>query len=721
MPTLETPAPSRSPAFAPWRADAHRLAQALLKRYLSRYWYRAAQGAGSLSDLFVTIEEVSAELEVGKAKPPIALPDAEALDGQIVDLRTRLSQRLEAHEDLPPARLGRFAQLDATALELVTLLATLEGSPGLLRVCTFAWADFAVKQPTAGFLLELLADDEAHRADLEDALAPDAALRRLRLVQLGEDRRWQPATPLLLRPIFVPDAVRRCLSGRPILDESYTPGAVSLEMSGPGPKELVIPDPVRFGRLLGPLAQGRDTAPVLLVGAPGSGRRTLARAYALMAKRPLFCINTAALPWEVEPFETQLAAALRDGFLLGALILIRAEPLGDRNDRRGGALARLLRAFDVPVVLTADRLSVAHIAALVPHARSLSMDEPPTPVRTRLYAQLLEKHAFEVPPGQVMGLADMYKLRPGDLDRALRDVRVELGDTATLDTVRFDQAIRRQIRTHLADLATFTSTTQTWDDLIIEEEVHGSLMEILAHARFRTRVFEEWGFARKLGSKGRGLSCLFSGPPGTGKTMSAALIAKELGLDMYQVDLSRIVDKYVGETEKNLARLFDEASRVPVVLLFDEADSLFAKRTKVESSNDRYANLEVNFLLQRMEAYEGISILTTNLGTGIDQAFKRRLRFRLHFDLPKEEERLKLWRSMVPPGLALDPDLDWIGLARQWEMSGALIRNSMVRAAFLAAAQNTPLTTALLHQAARSELIEMGRLGSGTSKGAALV
>jgi len=232
------------------------------------------------------------------------------------------------------------------------------------------------------------------------------------------------------------------------------------------------------------------------------------------------------------------------------------------------------------------------------------------------------------------------------------------------------------------------------------------------HARFRQRVFEEWGFSRKIGSRGRGLGCLFSGPPGTGKTMTATLIAQELGLDLYQVDLSRIVDKYVGETEKNLARLFDEASRVPVVLLFDEADSLFATRTKVESSNDRYANLEVNYLLQRMEVHDGISILTTNLGTGIDQAFKRRLRFRIHFELPEADEREVLWRSMVPPGLAVSPDVDWSGLAKKWELSGALIRNAMLRAAFIAASRASDLNNEILQRATRAELIEMGRLGS---------
>jgi len=183
-----------------------------------------------------------------------------------------------------------------------------------------------------------------------------------------------------------------------------------------------------------------------------------------------------------------------------------------------------------------------------------------------------------------------------------------------------------------------------------------------------------------------------------------------LGLDLFLVDLSRIVDKYVGETEKNLARLFDEASQLPVVLLFDEADSLFAARTKVESSNDRYANLEVNFLLQRMERFEGISILTSNMATSIDPAFKRRLRFRLHFELPDAADRERMWRAMIPATCQVEANIDWSELAHRWELSGALIRNAALRAAFLAAARGVAVSEELLTIATRSELEEMGRL-----------
>ena len=691
--------------------DLRRRCRTLLSRYLQRYWYRAVQGGGTLGDLFVTVEEVSAELEVGTQRPPVAFPPPEQVEARLAEMRADARRRRSESPELPLSRLGADVQLDEDALELLAVLAALQDAPGLMRACTFAWADFSTKQATAGFLVELLADDAAHRDRLVRALAPDAPLRRLRLVQLGDDRRWQPGTPLLQRPVIVPDAVTRFLVGQPVAGELYPPGAVRLETEGPKPDELVLHEGERVGTLLTTAAR-REGPQLLLIGERGSGRRTIARAHALAAGRGLWVIDLAALPWEVDPFEQQLAAALRDGLLAGALVLVRCEALDDRTDRRPPILGRLLRTMGVPVVLGARPVNVPHLTRVLPEMRVANLSDGPVEVRTRLYARLLRQNGYAAPAPQLAALVDGYRLRPGDLERVLTDVRVSAGDGGDLDSHHFDRAVRRQIRTNLTDLASPVTTTQRWEDLVVDDEQRELIEEILAHARHKTQVFDDWGFGRKLGSRGRGLSCLFSGPPGTGKTMTATLIAQALDLDLYQVDLSRIVDKYVGETEKNLARLFDEASRVPVVLLFDEADSLFANRTKVESSNDRYANLEVNYLLQRMETHEGISILTTNLGTGIDQAFKRRLRFRLHFDMPGPEEREVLWRRMIPPGVELSDDIDFATLARKWEMSGAIIRNAMVRAAFLAAAREAPLTQALLTRAARAELIELGRLGS---------
>jgi SpoVK/Ycf46/Vps4 family AAA+-type ATPase len=211
-------------------------------------------------------------------------------------------------------------------------------------------------------------------------------------------------------------------------------------------------------------------------------------------------------------------------------------------------------------------------------------------------------------------------------------------------------------------------------------------------------------------STARGVTALFQGGPGTGKTLVASAIANELGMDLYRVDLSRIMSKWIGETEQNLAKLFDAAEDGHIIVLFDEADSLFAKRTEVKSSVDRYANLEVNYLLQRLDSFEGIAILTTNFGTSIDNAFKRRLSFRLTFPFPDDEAREALWRSHLPPQVPKTGDFDLAELARKYRLSGGYIRNAALRAAFLAAEELSALTQDHLERAIKAEFREIGKI-----------
>jgi SpoVK/Ycf46/Vps4 family AAA+-type ATPase len=268
-------------------------------------------------------------------------------------------------------------------------------------------------------------------------------------------------------------------------------------------------------------------------------------------------------------------------------------------------------------------------------------------------------------------------------------------------------ALRVQLERKLLGLAQRIETKQTWDDLVLPIDQFDLLMELVARVKHRRQVLEEWGFAAKVG-KGLGLSVLLSGPPGTGKTMIAGLLARELGLDLYQVDLSKIVSKYIGETEKQLAALFEAAESGHAIVLFDEADSLFGKRTEVKSSNDRYANLEVNYLLQRMEAFSGISILTTNHETAIDKAFQRRLALHVRVPMPDEEQRELLWRTMFPARAKRAEGLDLTRLAAEFQMSGGYIKNAVLRAAYLAADEGGPIGDQHLRRAARAEYEAMG-------------
>jgi SpoVK/Ycf46/Vps4 family AAA+-type ATPase len=263
----------------------------------------------------------------------------------------------------------------------------------------------------------------------------------------------------------------------------------------------------------------------------------------------------------------------------------------------------------------------------------------------------------------------------------------------------------------LGNFAKRVNVTQTWDDLVLPQDQLDAVTELVARIRQRRTVYEQWGFAAKVG-KGLGVSALFSGPPGTGKTMVAALIARELGLELYQVDMGKVVSKWIGETERNLGELFDAAEAGHAILLFDEADSLFGKRTEVKSSNDRYANLETNYLLQRLESFTGICVLTSNHEANIDPAFQRRLSLHLRFEVPDIDERAQLWRAMLPSAAPVEALLDFTRLAKRFAMTGGYIRNAALRAAFLAADEGSSITAAHLERAAQLEYEGMGKIVS---------
>jgi SpoVK/Ycf46/Vps4 family AAA+-type ATPase len=249
----------------------------------------------------------------------------------------------------------------------------------------------------------------------------------------------------------------------------------------------------------------------------------------------------------------------------------------------------------------------------------------------------------------------------------------------------------------------------TWDDIVLPPDCMEQLRDICRHVRHRARVYEEWGFAGKL-ALGKGLNVLFAGPSGTGKTMAAEVIALELGLELYKIDLSMVVSKYIGETEKNLARIFAEAATSNAILFFDEADALFGKRSEVHDAHDRYANIEIGYLLQQMEEYEGVVILATNLRKNMDEAFVRRMHVAVEFPFPDEASRRRIWEQIWPAATPRGPELDLAGLARRFELAGGNIRNVALAAAFLAADDGRVVDMHHLLSATQREYRKMGKV-----------
>ena len=253
------------------------------------------------------------------------------------------------------------------------------------------------------------------------------------------------------------------------------------------------------------------------------------------------------------------------------------------------------------------------------------------------------------------------------------------------------------------------ATSMVWDDLVLAERTWLELEEALSFVRQRKRLLDDWGFGRKI-ARGRGTAVLFSGPPGTGKTCTAEILAAELGMDLFKIDTSRLIDKYIGETEKHLDRLFRMARNDVAALLFDEAEALFGRRVRVESSTDRYANMQTTVLLQRIEEAEGLILLTTNSVGDIDEAFRRRLTFHVQFPMPDVQARSELWEALLPPEAPVARDVDFDRLAEDFELSGGNIKNAILRAAAQAAEDDAQITGAYLQDAAKQQYRALGKL-----------
>jgi hypothetical protein len=468
---------------------------------------------------------------------------------------------------------------------------------------------------------------------------------------------------------------------------------------------------------LGAWLAGSEPLTIVLDGAIGSGRRT---AVALATDRTVVSIDAALLsPGAACP---ALLALRREVALRDAIpVIANLDELWSTLPPRDAtilAFAELLDRFPMPVVITVGR------AGLEVPTRRRAILRQAWPVPDAVTRRTLWAHALDgaMADGQLDTLSMRYALGAGGIKTAVAAARHRSripSSTGTSPTfAQISAGVQDSIAERLGELAQRVVVRQSWDELMLPPDTMDDVRMLIARIRHSHNVLETWNFKQKL-ARGTGVAALFSGPPGTGKTMVAGLIARELDLELYQVDLSRIVSKWVGETEKQLAKVFEAAEAGHALLLFDEADALFAKRSaEVKSAVDRYANLEVNYLLQRVESFGGVVVLTTNLDNSIDPALRRRLASHIVFGQPERGEQVKLWHSMLATGAPLQPGLDIDELVEEFEeMSGANIRNAVLAAAFLASEEGTVIGFEHLRRAARGEYRAMGHvLGRDSSR-----
>lgn len=543
-------------------------------------------------------------------------------------------------------------------------------------------------------LLRLRRDD---RVAVLSTLDPERPLVAWRLVEIGPaDHSDASATNRSIQPTF---GLIELLGGKPGPSSSLQRHA-RLVCAQPTLDDLVLAPGLRstVERMCTASSAGRPPWTVLW-GIAGTGKTELSARIAAHANQPLFVFDVMAADKAARPELLRLAQ--RDALALGAALYLGPLTVGDDTT----ALVRRLDRYPGAVFLGVETARPPNLR-LDQAVRELEVGLPDEQGRTMLWQRAVEggpsegldtlARSFHLSPGEILAVGSEATTIASSECRA-----VTYGDLRS--------GIERRLRNSLQDLAWRIDVRVRWSDLVLPPDGRGRVEEFIARRAFAHKVYGEWGFGDRL-ERGRGSIALFSGPPGTGKTMLAGLIAKGLGLDLYQVDLSQIQSRWIGETEKQLGRVFDLAERAHAVLLFDEADSLLSRRTDVETSNDRYANANVNYLLQRLEQYTGIVVLTTNKDAALDDALQRRLTLHLRLDVPEIPEREQLWRSFLPQGVPRDHDLDLDALAREFELTGGLIKNVVVRAAFLAAREDCKLGTVLLRRAATLELEDMGRV-----------
>ncbi len=610
----------------------------------------------------------------------------------------------------PPMPEGAPAALDTLAAlfglspferAIVVLCAGIELDATFAPLCAAAQGDPQRTYPTFSLALAALPNP------VWSALLPTSPLRHWQLIHV------EPGRSLVYSPLRLDERIVHYLTGLDYLDTRLAslvqPVSLPADLA-PSQAALAQELAATWAHLAdtsAPEATGADAWPVLqLTGAVRGDKRALAAVACAQLGLRLYALPSAALPTTAGELELLLRLWQREALLSGAALLLDAEEPNHSDPVQQAALARTVEAGpELLFLATRERQG--------PWARpvlTFDVRRPATLERRQLWESVLGDQAATL-NGQLDRLVAQFDLDRATMTSAWSGARGHLaasGQPATADTtaaVLWD-VCRIQARPQLDDLAQRIDPVATWDDLVLPETSREVLREVAMHVRQRTLVYETWGFAGK-GQRGLGISALFAGLSGTGKTMAAEVLANELRLDLYRIDLSAVVSKYIGETEKNLRRVFDAAEAGGTILLFDEADALFGKRSEVKDSHDRYANIEVGYLLQRMESYRGLAILTTNLKESLDDAFLRRIRFIVHFPFPDAAQRAEIWRRVWPaatPRERLDP----IRLA-SLNVAGGNIRNIALHAAFLAAEAAEPVRMHHLLRAARREYSKLER------------
>jgi SpoVK/Ycf46/Vps4 family AAA+-type ATPase len=610
-------------------------------------------------------------------------------------------------ENTSPAamdELCRLFHLSAFERDVLLLCAGIELDSDFIDLCASAQGDPRRNYPTFSLALASLKDP------FWAALSPEAPLRRWRLIEVEQGR------TLAHSPLHIDERILHYLVGLSYVDQRLAGLVQPLVSHSP-----LSPSHQQIAReLAATWIESRTSLshPLLqLTGDETESKRAIAAAAVDLSRRSLYRLAATDIPAEPGEFEDFLRLWEREARLGQQTLYLDADEVDPSDTVRDALIGRWIEASTTPLFLAGrERRKPAQHSVIY-----FDVQKPTVEEQAAIWERVLDKQAGEL-NGQLHRLAAQFRLSSIAIEAVCTAAKGLLvasqqaqGAQPKVLGPELWEVCRAQSRPRLDDLAQRIEPTAAWEDLVLPEAQKTLLHEIAMHVRQRDLVYQTWDFAGQ-GRRGLGISALFAGESGVGKTMAAEVLAGDLDLDLYRIDLSAVVSKYIGETEKNLKRLFDAAEESGVILLFDEADALFGKRSEVKDSHDRYANIEISYLLQRMEAYRGLAILTTNLKDTVDRAFLRRIRFIVQFPFPDAAQRAEIWRGVFPkatPTAGLDADR-----LAQLNLSGGNIRNVALNAAFLAADAGEQVRMAHLLRAARNEYTKLERpLSSAETRG----
>ncbi len=608
------------------------------------------------------------------------------------------------HEESPvtitssePSALDRLCTIFGLSdfeRDLLLLCAGVELDASFPILCAAACGNAQRTYPTFGLAMTIF--DGMHWG----AFTPGGALRRWKLIEVGS------GSELMSSPLRIDERILHYLMGIQHLDERLL-GIVEPV----GATSDLVPSHTQVSEKMTAAwwLEINDflKLPILqLCGNEVASKRPIAALACHYVGLDLYAIPAYALPTTPNDLKQFKLLWEREVALASCALLIDCDDLEGADAAREGTIAYLCEWMRSPVIITTTERKRSRLRPLL----VFDIERPTTKEQYTIWEQALDDTSESINV-EVDNLVSQFNLSVPVIQAACSQASVqwrqieELEATEDFNHLLWDTC-RAQARPKLDDLAQRIDCAASWFDLVLPESQVQVLKDVAMQVKQRAKVYERWGFGGKS-KRGLGISALFAGVSGTGKTMAAEVVARELRLDLYRIDLSAVVSKYIGETEKNLGRVFDAAELGGVVLLFDEADALFGKRSEVKDSHDRHANVEVSYLLQRMESYRGLSILTTNLKSSLDQAFLRRIRFITQFPFPDSIQRAEIWRRIFPKSTPTE-GLDYQKLG-QLNVAGGNIRSIALNAAFLAADANDSVTMYYMLQAAKSEYIKLER------------